>query len=178
MTTASGRSSSSLMMYCQHRPSQSSSWTLPDHPQRAVALEAQFLDDAAAVDDGGQRAFHVAGAAAVDDAVPFVALERIHRPVGRVADVHGVDVGVEGDDARAVADAAEDVAHAVDADFVVAALEHLALDAADDVAFLRADRLDGDEVAEETHDVSFVRAGVLEDRLGHREQYKRLGARG
>ena len=96
-----------------------------DHPEREVALEAEFLDDAPAVDDGRERALHVAGAAAVDDAVPLVALERIDRPVGRIADIHGVHVGVEREHARAVADAAEDVAHRVDAHLVVAAGDHL-----------------------------------------------------
>jgi hypothetical protein len=76
-------------------------------------------------------------------------------------------VSVEGDDARAAPDAAEDVAHRVDSDFVVAAVEHLALDAADDVAFLGADGLDGDEVAEEAGDVTLVVPGLLKDRLGH-----------
>ena len=132
-----------------------------------VPLEPQFLDDAPAVHDGRERALHVAGAAAVDDAVALGALERIDRPVGRVADIDRVHVGVEGEDARAVADAAEDVAHRIDADLVVAAGLHLGLDAADDVALLGAERLDGDEIAEEADETAFVKARLRENAFEH-----------
>jgi len=44
-------------------------------------------------DRGGEPAFHVAGAAAIDAAVPQFSAERIDRPA--VAGLHDIDMGVE-----------------------------------------------------------------------------------
>ncbi len=55
-------------------------------------------------------------------------LERVEAPLVAVAGIDGVNVGVEGDHARALADAADDVAQAVNADVVEADLLHLLLD--------------------------------------------------
>jgi hypothetical protein len=65
-------------------------------------------------------------------------------------------VAVDRDHPLAVADAADDVAHGIDAHLVVAELLHLGLDALDDRAFLAAQRLDGNEVLHEAQQGAFV----------------------
>ena len=102
-------------MYCQHRPSQSSSCTVPVDIERHVLGKARFLQQCARIDAGRDAAFHVAGAAAVENAVLDVARMRIAVPERQVADIDGVDMAVQRDDARAAADAAEQVTHRVDA---------------------------------------------------------------
>ena len=66
-----------------------------------------------------------------------------------------------------MADAAENVAHRIDADFVVAAGLHLGLDAPDDGTLLCAERLDGDQIPEEADQIAFVEAGLFENTFKH-----------
>ena len=114
-----------------------------------------------AVDGAGDAALLVGGAAAVELAVldhGGIGLALVHS--GDVADVHGVAVAVERDHARAVADAAEQVAHAVDDDLVVAQLLHRGGHELDHVALLAAQGGDAHDVLEEIR-ASRLRASWL-----------------
>src|ERR1019366_6654600 len=76
-----------------------------------------------------------------------------------IADTHGVDMGIHHDDGFRGADAAQDIAHTVDADFIEAGLLHLLADALNDGALVGAFAGDGDQVAEKTNDVRLVGVG-------------------
>ena len=121
--------------------------------------EPQVLHDLGAVDSGGHAALLVGAAAAIDDLVGFVALVGVVGPVGQVADAHGVDVGVDGDDLLAVAHPADDVAQAVDFHLVKVQLLHLGLDALDHALLLAALAGDGDHGAQKLRHVFLVAFG-------------------
>jgi predicted HD phosphohydrolase len=70
-------------------------------------------------------------------------------------------VAVEGDDARAVADAAEQVAHAVDHDLVVAQLLHGLGHELDHVALLTAQGGNAHDVLEEVRQRVFALLGFF-----------------
>ena len=74
----------------------------------------------------------------------------------QVAGIDGVDVGVEGDHARALADPADDVAQAVNANLVEADLLHLLLDDGDDLLLLGGEGRGADQVGEEADGVFFA----------------------
>ena len=80
-------------------------------------------------------------------------------PVGQIADAHGIDVGVNGDDLLAVAHPADDVAQAVDFHLIVAQLLHLSLDALDHALLLAALAGDGDHGPQELGHVILVAFG-------------------
>ena len=109
-----------------------------DHDQGVVAFQPQILDDLAGVDHGGHAALLVAGAAAADHLVVFVAFVGVEFPVVPVAHTHGVYVGIHGNQMLAVADGAQDIAHGIDFDFVEAHLLHFFLDSHDNLLFLAA----------------------------------------
>jgi hypothetical protein len=119
------------------------------------------------VDHGGHAALLVGGAAAPHLAVADVAVVRLEGPVGAVAHVDGVDVGVHGDDVLAAADAADDAAQAVDPHFVEADLAHLRADPLDHPLLLPGEGRDGDDVGEELGDVVAVTLGQGENRIAH-----------
>src|SRR5699024_808441 len=121
--------------------------------------EPQVLHDLGAVDSGGHAALLVGAAAAIDDLVGFVALVGVVGPVGQVADAHGVDVGVDGDDLFALAHPADDVAQAVDFHLVKVQLLHLGLDALDHALLLAALAGDGDHGAQKLRHVFLVAFG-------------------
>src|SRR5207248_292279 len=94
------------------------------------------------------------------DSILHLALEGIVLPLGRVADADRVYVRVDGDQARPGADLHEEIAKAVDPDFVGRAkLLDFLFDAVDDVLFGAAVAFDGDDVAEEGDHVGFVLLG-------------------
>ena len=132
-----------------------------DHPDRQLFRHhPEFLQHGDGVDGGDHAALLVGHAAAIDLAVlddGRIGLDLV--PEGDVADVDGVAVAVEGDHARAVADAAEQVAHAVDDDFVVAHLLHGRGHELDHVAFLAAQRGDAGDVFQEIRDFAFALFG-------------------
>ena len=107
-----------------------------DHDLVALGDKAEVLHHLRGVRSGGHAALLVGAAAAVDELVGLVALVGVGLPVVAVADAHGVDVGVDGDDLVALAHPADDVAQAVDLDLVKAELLHLGLDAGHDLALL------------------------------------------
>ena len=121
------------------------------HHHQLVALrqETQILHDLAAVGSGGHAALLIGAAATVDNVVGLVALVGIMLPVVDVADAHGVDVAVDGDDLVTVAQPADDVAQLVDLHLVIAKSFQLLCDAADDALFLAALAGDGDHVPQE-----------------------------
>ena len=80
-------------------------------------------------------------------------------PVVDVADAHGVDVGVDGDDLVALAHPADDVAQAVHFHLIVAQLLHLGFDAGDHFLLLAALAGVGDHVPQEAGHVGLVAFG-------------------
>ena len=135
------------------------------HDLVAGGDQAQILHDLGAVHGGGHAALLVAAAPAEDDVLGLIARVGIGLPVVDVADAHGVDVGVEGDDLVAVAHPADDVAQAVDLHLVVAQLLHLRLDAVDDVLFLAALAGVGDHLPQEPGHVRLIALGRRFDRF-------------
>ncbi len=136
-----------------------------DHDLVALGDEVEVLHDLGSVGGGADAALLVGAAAAVDDVVGLIALVGVGVPVVDVADAHGVDVAVEGDDLVAVAHEAHDVAQAVDLDLVEAELLHLVLDDGDDLALLAALAGLGDHGAQEGRHVGTVLLGRVLDLL-------------
>ena len=97
------------------------------------------------------------------EAVAHLAAEGVEVPVGEVADVDGVHVGVDGEGARAAAEAAEHVAEPVGGHLVEPGLAHLARQLDVDLALLPAERLDAHQAAEIGGGVVPVLAGELQD---------------
>ena len=135
------------------------------HDLVAGGNEAQILHDLGAVGGGGHAALLVGAAAAEDHRVVLVALVGIGLPVVDVADAHGVDVGVEGDDLVALAHPADDVAQAVYLHRVVAQLLHLGLDAGHHFLLLAALAGVGDHRPQEAGHIGLVALGCLLDLL-------------
>ena len=127
-----------------------------DHDLVALGDQAQVLHDLSAVGSGSHAALLVGAAAAVDDLVVLVALVGIVGPVVDVADTDGIDVGVDSDDLVASAHPADDVAQAVELNFVVAQLLHLCLDALADSALFAGLRGMGNHSTQESGHVSLV----------------------
>jgi hypothetical protein len=86
-------------------------------------------------------------------------------PLAAFADADGVDVGVEGNQLLTLArfaDLAQQVAQAIDPDFVERArVFHFLLDAFDDGSFLGGLGGDGDHVAQEADHGLFIVAGRI-----------------
>ena len=120
-----------------------------DH-QDLVALgdQIEVLHDLGAVDRADHAALLIGAAAAVDDVVGLVALVGVLLPVGDVADAHGVDVAVEGDDLLTGAHPAQGVALGVDLGLVEAQGLHLGDGALHHALLLAALAGDGDQVPE------------------------------
>ena len=127
-----------------------------DHDLVALGDQAQVLHDLSAVGSGSHAALLVGAAAAVDDLVVFVTLVGIVGPVVDVADTDGIDVGVDSDDLVASAHPADDVAQAVELNFVVAQLLHLSLDALADCALFAGLRGMRNHCTQESGHVSLV----------------------
>ena len=127
-----------------------------DHDLVALGNQAQVLHDLSAVGSGSHATLLVGAAAAVDDLVVFVTLVGIVGPVVDVADTDGIDVGVDSDDLVAGAHPADDVAQAVELNFVVAQLLHLSLDALADSTLFAGLRGMRNHCAQESGHVSLV----------------------
>ena len=131
-----------------------------DHDDGAVlGTQAKLFDDLPGINHAGHAAFLIARAAPADGFGVFVAFVGIKGPVGTVADAHGIDVRVKGDDAGAISDKAEDVAHLVDFDPVEADLFHFFLDTPDHAFFLAAFARDADHIAQESGHFRFILFG-------------------
>ena len=127
-----------------------------DHDLVALGDEAHVLHHLGRIGGGGNAALLVGAAAAPDELVVLKALVGVEVPVVAVADAHGVDVAVDGDDLVASAHEAHHVAEAVDLDLVEAELLHLGLDAGHDVALLAGLAGVGDHGAQERGHVRVV----------------------
>ncbi len=110
--------------------------------------QPQLVRQRQAVDHRGRRALFVAGAAGVQPALVDLADKGIPVPFVRVADADRVDMAVVDQHARAAADAADGVAHAVEPRLLKAELAHLFLDAFANGADLGVHRRDGANLAQ------------------------------
>ena len=89
--------------------------------------------------------------------------QTISLPVFDVADAHGVNVGIQGDDLVAGTHPANDVAQLVELHLVIPQAFHFLGDAADDALFLAGFRGDGDHVPQELgHSGTIVLCGLLD----------------
>ena len=136
-----------------------------DHDLVALGDEAEVLHDLRAVGGGGHAALLVGAAAAVDDILGLVALVGVGFPVVDVADAHGVDVAVDGDDLVALAHPADDVAQFVKLHLVIAQGLQLLGNALHNALFLAGLGRDGDHVAQELHHSGLVALGSFSDGL-------------
>ena len=98
----------------------------PGHVHRSREPVAASRQGSQAADHRGQRAFHVAGAAAVDTPVPHDPAEGVHAPFPGVRHADGVDMSVEQDrrSRQCAADFADHVAVPVDPGPAVAQFQH------------------------------------------------------
>ena len=135
------------------------------HDLIAFRDQAQILHDLDAVNGGGHAALLIGAAPAVDHVLGLIALVGVGLPVGEVADAHGVDVGVDGDDLLAVAHPADDVAETVDLHLVIAQMLHLSLDAVDDLALFAAFTGVRDHFPQEAGHVRLIILGRSLDRF-------------
>lgn len=85
-----------------------------DHVGVLVGEQAEVTGDRAAIHRGHHTTELVGATAAADHLVVLHALEGVEVPVVDIADAHGVDVAVEGDQGRAVAHVADGAAEPVD----------------------------------------------------------------
>ena len=135
------------------------------HNLIAFRDQPQILHDLGAVNGGGHAALLVGTAPSVDHVLGLIALVGVSLPVGEVADAHGVDVGVDGDDFLAVTHPADDVAEAVDFHLVIAQMLHLSLDAVDDLALFAAFTGMRDHFPQEAGHVRLIILGRSLDRF-------------
>ena len=132
---------------------------------RELIVQAKFLDDSARVNHRGHAALLIHRPAPPNFPGLHERLERIEIPLRQVAGINRVHVAVEGDHAFALADAADDVAEAVNADSVEADLLHFLFDDGDDVLLLGGEGLGADQVGEKPHGVFLHRLGALPDQV-------------
>ena len=135
------------------------------HDPVAGGNQAQILHDLGAVGGGSHAALLVGAAPAVDNLIGLVALIGIGCPVGDVADAHGIDVGVDGNDLIALTHPADHIAQTVHLDFVKAQLFHFGLDAGHNFLFLAAFAGVGDHFPQEAGHVGLVALGGCLDLL-------------
>ena len=133
------------------------------HHLVALGQQAQILHDLGAVGGGGHAALLIGAAAAVDDVVGLVALIGVGLPVLDVADAHGVDVAVDGDDLVALAHPADDVAQLVELHLVIAQSLQLLGDALDDALLLAGLGRNGDHVPQELDHGGLIALGSFSD---------------
>src|ERR1039457_6460845 len=145
------------------------------HPKRVVAKQAELLDHLDGVNHARHAGALVARSAPVDVAILHLALVRIPGPFLGIAHAHRVGVRVHHDGGFARADAAQDVPHGVDAHLVETHLLHFLANAGHHRALVPAFRRNGDEVAQETHHVAFVRLGQLRQAMAVRNFKRRCG---
>ena len=133
------------------------------HDPVAGGDQVQILHDPGAVGGGGHAALLVGAAPAIDDLVGLIALIGVGLPVLDVADAHGVDVGIQGDDLVAGAHPADDIAQLVELHLVIPQAFHFLGDAADHTLLLAGFRGDGDHVPQELgHSGTIVLRGLFD----------------
>ena len=86
------------MMYCQHRPSQSSSWTVPgDYDPVCIIQKSQILHDLCSIYGRYDAAALIRSSASANLCLGLKAFIRVELPVVDVANAYRVDVGVVAD---------------------------------------------------------------------------------
>ena len=133
------------------------------HHLVALGQQIQILHDLHAVGGSGHAALLIGAAAAVDDIVRLIALVGVGVPVVDVADAHGVDVAVNGDDLVALAHPADDVAQLVELHLVIAQSLQLLGDALDDALLLAGLGRNGDHVTQELDHGGLIALGSFSD---------------
>jgi hypothetical protein len=128
---------------------------------RELVIQAQLLDDLARIDHRGHAALLIHSAAAPDLAVFDSRLEGIEAPLLAVAGIDGVNVGVEGNDARPLANPPDNAAQTVHANLVEPDLLHLLLDDLDHLLLFGGKGRRADKVREEANGILFERFGSL-----------------
>jgi len=98
-----------------------------------LLIQPHLLDHFCRIDHGGHPAFLVDRTAAPDLALPDKGREGIKCPLRQISGIDGVNMGVESDQPRPAADAADDAAQAVDAHLVKPGSLHLLFDHLDDL---------------------------------------------
>ena len=131
----------------------------------AGGVGAQPFDQRRAVDHGGRRGLVVGGASPEEHASLDGGLEGFGSPRGRIADVHGVDVGIEHHVDGPVADPADHAAEAVDRDLVVTEGGHLLADPLDHGVLPPGQAGCRDEVGEEPGHPFLLPATLLQEPL-------------
>ncbi|MPM74515.1 hypothetical protein SDC9_121503 [bioreactor metagenome] len=124
-----------------------------------VGNQPLLLHNLCAVHRRDDAALLVAAAPAADLRIGLVTLVGIEFPVFPVADAHGVDMGVIGDDLFTVTHPAQNVSLAVDLHLVKAHLFHLGGNTADDALFFAALAGNGDQVPQESGHIGLVAFG-------------------
>ena len=128
---------------------------------RELVVQAQLLDDLPCIDHCGHAALLIHGAPAPDLAVFDSRLERVEAPLLAVAGIDGVNVGVEGDHARALANAPDNAPQTVNTHLVEADLLHFLLDDLNDLLLFGGKGRGADKVCEEANGIFFERLGSL-----------------
>ena len=135
------------------------------HDLVACGNQVQLLHDLHAVHGGGHAALLIGAAPAVDHVLGLIAFVGVGFPVGEVADAHGIDVGVDGDDLLAVSHPADDVAQTVHFHLVVAKPLHLRFDAVNNLPLLAALAGMGDHFPQKAGHVRLIILGRSLDRF-------------
>ena len=127
--------------------------------------EVQVLHDLGAVDGGHQTALLIGAAPTADLCVGLIAHVGVEAPVVLVADTHGVNMAIVGNDTGAVAHPAQNVALRVDLHLVEAHLFHLGGNAPDDALLAAALAGDGDQVPQKPGHIRLIALGGSFDRF-------------
>ncbi|MPN58192.1 hypothetical protein SDC9_205893 [bioreactor metagenome] len=128
-----------------------------------VGQQAQILHDLGAVNRRDHAAPLVGSAAPADFGFGFIALIGVEGPVGQLAQAHGVDMSVVGDQGFAGAHPAEGVSHGVQLGLVIAQLLHFGQNPAGYALLLAALAGNADEVPQESGHVRPVALSGLFD---------------
>ena len=128
-------------------------------------VHAEPLDQGGAVHHGGRGRLVVRGSSAVQDPFLDARPERIGPPRSGIAHIHRVDVGIEDDVDRPVADPSDHAAQAVDDHVVVAEGRHLVADPLDHGVLPPGQAGCRDEVGEEPGHPFLLPATLLQEPL-------------
>ena len=122
--------------------------------------QTQIAGEGQAIDHARRAVFLIQRAAGIQVAVFHLAYKRVPRPLRRVADADGIQVGVVQENARPAADFAHDGAVFVHVDFVVPQLFHFRAHALAHALNVAVHAGNGHDVAEKPENITF-RGGYL-----------------
>jgi len=121
-----------------------------------VIQEPEVPGDCQTVNHPRGAALLIAGATGIEVAVFDLADKWIPVPVADIADADCIDVRVIEQNPRTIPDAAEGVAHLIEAYFFITEFVHLGLDAFADRSNQRVCRRNGADIAQELDDIAFI----------------------